>query len=60
MTQKKNPNQRFTNTIVISFDDVNHPKRKEIITLITDGLKKGWVTYLSVSDDVNRDYDDVE
>lgn len=48
-------NKRFKckNTIVIGFDDIDDPKRKQITDLLSEGLADGWCLFLADCDVVN-------
>lgn len=44
---------KYKNTIVIGFDDIDDPKRKQVTDLLSEGLADGWCLFLADRDVVN-------
>lgn len=45
-----NKNFKYKNTIVIGFDDIDDPKRKEIVGLAGAGIMNDWVLHVAAYD----------
>lgn len=45
-----NKNFKYKNTIVIGFDDIDDPKRKQLTDLLSKGLSEGWCLFLADRD----------